>query len=119
MVRLIERAHSADPELLAGLVSACRYCGLLDASVAAHARAVDLEPKIRTSVGHTSFLQADYARVAALKAADYPYIVPLALAELGRAHEALPLVRELEQKIPTRVRDFILAARMLLEERPA
>ena len=27
-----ERAHSADPELLAGLVSTCRYCGLLDAS---------------------------------------------------------------------------------------
>ena len=31
MARLIERAHSADPELLAGLVSACRYCGLLTA----------------------------------------------------------------------------------------
>jgi DNA-binding winged helix-turn-helix (wHTH) protein len=38
MIRLIERAHTADPELLAGLVSACRYCGLLDASVAAHLR---------------------------------------------------------------------------------
>ena len=47
--RLIERAsHTADPELLAGLVSACRYCGLLDASVAAHARAIELEPKIPT-----------------------------------------------------------------------
>jgi hypothetical protein len=45
MIRLIERAHAADPELLAGLVSACRYCGLLDASFAAHDRARELEPK--------------------------------------------------------------------------
>ena len=89
MARLIERAHSADPELLAGLVSACRYCGLLDASVAAHARA-RLEPKIRTSVAHTWFLQGDHARVATIKMADYPYIVALSLAALGRGEEALP-----------------------------
>ncbi len=85
MVRLIERAHIADPELLAGLVSACRYCGLLDASVAAHTRALDLEPKIGTSVGHTWFLQADHARVATVKIADYPYIVAISLAELDAA----------------------------------
>src|SRR5262249_23222069 len=35
MVRLTERARAADPDLLAGLVTACRYCGLLDASLAA------------------------------------------------------------------------------------
>src|SRR5262249_15790497 len=85
MVRLIERAHAADPELLAGLVSACRYCGLLDPSVAAHQRARELEPKIRTSVGHTWFLQRDYARVVTVKVAEFPYIVAISLAELGRA----------------------------------
>jgi hypothetical protein len=115
MTRLVARAQCADPELLAGLVSACRYCGLLDASVGAHARAVALEPKIRTSVPHTWFLQADYARVASVKIAEFPYIVPLSLAELGRGAEALPLLRELEPKIPTRLRDFIVAARTLLE----
>ena len=119
MVRLTERAHTADPELLAGLVSTCRYCGLLDASVAAHLRALDLEPKIRTSVGHTWFLQADHARVVTVKVAEYPYIVAISLAELGRAEEALSVLRDLEPKIPTRLRDFILAARMLLEGRPA
>lgn len=118
MVRLTERAHTAAPELLAGLVSACRYCGLLDASVAAHARAVDLEPKIRTSVGHTWFLQADYARVATVKAVEFPYIVAISLAELGRAREALSTLREVEPKIPTRLLDFILAARTLLEGHP-
>jgi DNA-binding winged helix-turn-helix (wHTH) protein/tetratricopeptide (TPR) repeat protein len=119
MVRLIERAHTADPELLAGLVSACRYCGLLDASVAAHQRALDLDPKIRTSVAHTWFLQADHARVVTVKIAQFPYIVAMSLAELGRGAEALPLLRELEQKIPTRLGDFIVAARTLLEGNPA
>lgn len=115
MVRLVERAHTADPELLAGLVSACRYCGLLDASVAAHAGARDLEPTFHTSVGHTWFLQADYARVATVKIAEFPYIVAISLAELGRAEEAVLLLRALESKVPTRLRDFIVAARTLLE----
>jgi DNA-binding winged helix-turn-helix (wHTH) protein/tetratricopeptide (TPR) repeat protein len=115
MVRLLERAHAADPELLAGLVSTCRYCGLLDASVAAHARALSLEPKIRTSVGHTWFLQADHARVVTLKIADYPYIVAISHAELGRSNDVLPLVRELEQKLPGRLRDFVGMARTMLE----
>jgi tetratricopeptide (TPR) repeat protein len=115
MVRLIERAHTADPELLAGLVSACRYCGLLDASVAAHVSALALEPKIRTSVGHTWFLQADHTRVAKVAITEYPYIVAISLAELGRGEEVLPVLRELEQKAPTRLRDFIVAARTLLE----
>ena len=115
MVRLVERAHTADPELLAGLVSACRYCGLLDASVAAHSRALELEPKIRTSVGHTWFLQADHARVATATIADYPYIVAISLAELGRTNEVLPVLRELEHTLPGRLRDFVIAARTLLE----
>ncbi len=119
MGRLIERADTADPELLAGLVSACRYCGLLDASVAAHARARELEPKIRTSVGHTWFLQGDHARVATLKIADYPYIVAISLAEQGRGKEVLPALLELEPRLPVRLRDFVVAARTLLENHPA
>ena len=115
MARLIERTHTADPELLAGLVSACRYCGLLDASAAAHVRAIDLEPKMRTSVGHTWFLQADYARVATLRIADFPYIVAISQAELGRSHEALAALLELEHKLPGRLRDFASVARTLLQ----
>jgi len=115
MVRLLERAHSADAELFAGLVSACRYCGLMEASAAAHARALGLEPKIATSVAHTWFLQGDHMRVAALKLAELPYLVALSLAELGRGSEALPALREIETKIPTRRRDFVVAGRLLLE----
>jgi DNA-binding winged helix-turn-helix (wHTH) protein/tetratricopeptide (TPR) repeat protein len=115
MARLVERARTADPELFAGLVTTCRYCGLLEASVAAHERAASLEPKLRTSVPHTWYLQGDYARVAMIKPGEFPYIVPLSMAELGRREEALGVLREIEQKIPTRVREMISAARLLLE----
>ena len=48
-----------------------------------------------------------------------PHIVPLSLAALGRRDEVLPVLRELEQTTRTRIRDFIIAARTLLEGNPA
>ena len=54
MVRLLGRVRgcSSDPELYAGLVHACRYVGLLDASIAAYRRATRwirrFEPASRT-----------------------------------------------------------------------
>jgi TolB-like protein len=119
MARLVERAHSTDPELFAGLVTTCRYCGLLDASAAAHERAVSLEPKLRTSVVHTWAFQGAHDRVISFKPAEFPYLVALSLAELGRGAEALAALRELEPKIPTRVRDLVTAARFLLEGKSA
>jgi TolB-like protein len=115
MTRLLVRGSGADPDVLAGLVMACRYCGLLEASAAAHARARALEPNIRTSVSHTWFLQGDHVRVAALGLAGYPYIVALSMAELGCGAEAIPVLRELEPKVPARIRDFMVAARTWLE----
>src|SRR5262249_55543144 len=67
MVRLVRRAatRGSDPELFAALVPACRYCGLLQHSLAAYERAVRLDPNIRTSVQHTFFMIGDYLRSAA------------------------------------------------------
>jgi DNA-binding winged helix-turn-helix (wHTH) protein len=116
MNRLIPRVLVApDPEVFAGLISPLCYCGLLDASVAAHQRAIVLEPKIRTSVPHTWFLQGDYQRTSAMKVEDNPYIVALAMAEVGRRHEAVPQLRALEARVKTRIGDFAAAARTLLE----
>jgi len=115
MVRLLKRATAADPELFAGLVSTCRYCGLLEASVSADAHARRLEPRVLTSVPHTWFLQADHARLVKVKVEDCPYIVALALAALGRPGEAIAAMRELEGKTQTRLREFMIAARTLLE----
>lgn len=115
MARLLGRGRSADSEIFAGLVSACRYCGLLDASLAADVLARRLESRIRTSVPHTWFLQRDYERVAQTRLHENPYIVALALGALGREQEAIDGVRELEKTTWTRMRDFMVAVRTLLE----
>jgi DNA-binding winged helix-turn-helix (wHTH) protein/tetratricopeptide (TPR) repeat protein len=116
MTRLLPRAHdAADPEIFAALISPLRYCGLFEASAAAYARAVALEANIRTSVVHTWFLQRDYRRVAATRLEDNPYIVAIALMEAGRGNEAIPTLRTLEEKVKTRMRDFMIAARAMIE----
>ncbi len=115
MVRLVSRARSADPELFAGLVSTCRYCGLLEASLAADAQAHRLEPRIRTSLPHTWFLQRDHERVARTTLHENPYIVSISLGALGRQQEAISALRDLEKTTWTRMRDFMVAARTLLE----
>jgi tetratricopeptide (TPR) repeat protein len=116
MARLLPRANeAADPEIFAALISPLRYCGLLEASVAAYARAVALEPTIRTSVVHTWFLQRNHERVASTRLEDNPYIVALSLAEVGRRNEAVTALRAREERVQTRMRDFMMAARTMIE----
>jgi DNA-binding winged helix-turn-helix (wHTH) protein/tetratricopeptide (TPR) repeat protein len=95
MVRLLARAetHPNDPELFAGLVQACRFCGLLDESVAAHQRARRLDSKAVTSVAHTYFLQGDYARSLESYGATVGYYLDAAILALtGREAEAAALL---------------------------
>jgi tetratricopeptide (TPR) repeat protein len=93
MVRLLDRVRgcSSDPELYAGLVHACRYAGLLDASLAAYARATRLDPAIRTSVAHTLFMTGEFTRVIECDVDNPPYLTLLAMYMLGRQREALAL----------------------------
>jgi hypothetical protein len=65
-VRLVRRAstRSNNPDLFAALVSACRYCGLLQPSFAADERARRLDPNALTSVTHTYFMAGEYLRAA-------------------------------------------------------
>lgn len=119
MLRLIKRAKArgADPELFAGLVHACRFCGLLDASVAAHHQARRLDPGVATSVGHTYFMLGDYAQVLAEDLNATPNVRNLALAMLGREAEAVASYYALEAKLQTRYSDLLRCARALLEDR--
>ncbi len=119
MLRLIERAKArgADPELFAGLVHACRFCGLLDASVAAHHQARRLDPGVATSVGQTYFMLGDYAQVLAEDLNATPNVRNLALAMLGREAEAVASYCALEAKLQTRYSDLLRCARALLEGR--
>ena len=69
MVRLLEAAarHGNDPELFAGLVHACRYCGLFEHSIAAHDEAKRLDPNVTTSVEQTVMMTGDLDRLLSLE----------------------------------------------------
>jgi len=62
--RLLDEAsrHGNDPELFAGLVHACRYCGLYDQSVLAHLEARRLDPKIETGLAGTLMVNGTLER---------------------------------------------------------
>lgn len=68
MARLLTQAtrHGNDPELFAGLVHACRYAGLFEESLAAHAEARRLDPTIATSVLQTLMMNGDIDQLVAL-----------------------------------------------------
>jgi len=68
VIRLVAEAtrHGNDPELFAGLVHACRYCGLFDESIAAHAEARRLDPNIETSVEQTILMTGNFDRLLGL-----------------------------------------------------
>jgi serine/threonine protein kinase/tetratricopeptide (TPR) repeat protein len=60
--------HGNDPELFAGLVHACRYCGLFEQSVAAHAEARRLDPNVSTSVEQTLMMMGEVDAMLAMQA---------------------------------------------------
>ena len=123
MLRLLERAQgrAGDPELFAGLVQACRYCGLLEDSVAAHNEARRLDPEIRTSVAHSYLMLGDFTRAIETNVEDPPTLNALALQLAGRQTEAIDFLRRLaDASLPLVHRLYIKAVRALLEEdRPA
>ncbi|MGE0462287.1 MAG: protein kinase [Vicinamibacterales bacterium] len=107
LARLLGEAHrhGNDPALFAGLVHACRYCGLYGASLAAHAEARRLDPHAATSIGETLLMAGDSDRLLAMSLTDQASgtdhgnrVVALGLA--GRheeAREALADMRRVSQ----------------------
>ena len=65
MARLLDEAtrHGNDPELFAGLVHACRYCGLYEQSIAAHEEARRLDPNVPTSLEQTLLMAGEFDRL--------------------------------------------------------
>ena len=102
MVRLAHRLenHREDPETLAGLVQAFRYCGLLEESLAAHEDAVCLDPTIRTSVAHTHFARGEFSRVFETYTDALYYLDAAAWAALGARDRAAQLLRERLKRAP-------------------
>ena len=91
MQRLLERARSrsADAELFAGLVQACRYAGLERPAITAHEHARRIDPQIRTAVAHAYFAIGDYEKVIETDQEDPPIVTGLAIELLGRRDEAI------------------------------
>jgi TolB-like protein len=104
VVRLLNAAnrHGNDPELFAGLVHACRYCGLYAESIAAHAEARRLDPNIPTSLEQTLLMAGDIERLLAVQV---PSIVAggdkgirvIGLGLAGRYDEARDALLEMRQ----------------------
>ena len=103
MVRLLGQAtrHGNDPELFAGLVHACRYCGLFEESLAAHAEARRLDPNVPTSLDQTLLLAGDIDQLLAVipppviaGADDVIRVIGLGLA--GRRDDARARLRSIE-----------------------
>ena len=118
MLRLLRYAHerTGDPELFAGLVQACRYCGLLDASVAAYENARRLDPQIRTSAAHAYFALGDYAGTIASDVEQPPMLTIYSLAATGRTEEGLALLRQVDATaLPKLLRFYLNGLRCMLE----
>ena len=116
--RLLKRLRSSktDPELLAGLTHASRYCGLLQASLEAHRQARRLDPNILTTVSHTYFAMGDYQGALEASGPDFGYFTALRVAMLGRVEEAIAILKEKEHTVSERIGGvFMSALRKLLE----
>ena len=98
MLRLLDVAsrHRADPEIFAGLVHACRYCGLLDASIAAYEKGYRLDPNIRTSVCHSYWFSGQLERaVETDSSVDAPFMKLLAEIRHGKIDQVLGVLTAL------------------------
>ena len=102
MVRLLTRARSrrADPELYAGLVTTCRYGGLLDESIAAHACARAADPSTRTSVSFAHYFKGDYQCAIETDDSSPPFATMLSRMRMGEDAVVIDFLRKLEESNP-------------------
>jgi tetratricopeptide (TPR) repeat protein len=119
LARLLKHARRAptNPDLLAGLVLACRFCGLLDASLEADRRARRLDPALATSVAYTHWMRGDYEAAMLADDEDMRWIHHYSLPMLGRIDEAIASCRQIEARTPRQLElDMLISTRAALEK---
>jgi tetratricopeptide (TPR) repeat protein len=112
MVRLLAQVRRAptDADLWAGLVVACRFCGLLDASLEADRKARRLDPGIRTSVAYTYWMRGEYETAFRHDDEHLGWMHCYALSLMGRKAEAIEAFRERERQSRYDVERNVLAS---------
>jgi TolB-like protein len=118
ITRLVTRAAArrGDADLRIGLVQACRFAGLLDASASAHAQARRLDPGIPSSVLHTWWAMGEYSRVLDQSERSPGPVNGLLLAALGRTREAIEVLAGEERRFANRfMSTFARMLRLALE----
>lgn len=118
MLRLLGRAETAGAQvdLYVALVHACRYCGLLEASLAADENARRLDAQVKTSVNFTHLAMGQYERAISSDAAgDLLGTRNYALATLGRGEEVLEMCRRMEPTVQGPVRALLQLQRASVE----
>jgi eukaryotic-like serine/threonine-protein kinase len=99
LARLLARARSRRPDadLFAGLVTTCRYCGLLEESVAAWEQARRVDAAVRTSVSYSFYLLGEFARAIETDLDLHSYPSLMARYRLGDREAALAGLQALER----------------------
>jgi serine/threonine protein kinase/tetratricopeptide (TPR) repeat protein len=104
-VRLLgeTKAHGNDPELFAGLVHSCRFCGLFDQAIAAHREAKRLDPNIPTSYPQTLLVTVELDQVLSLPVGSGGdgIIRVIALGFAGRREEAREELIDVRKQLRT------------------
>jgi TolB-like protein len=102
MTRLVTRARQMpnDPDLFNGLVTACRYCGLLHPSVAAAERVRQLDPAAATSVQYTYLFLGDEENAIRFDLEDTPYVKATVELHRGNAEQALQYIAAIPRSTP-------------------
>ena len=114
----LARRNPNDPEVFAGLVHACRYCGLFEASEAAHREARRLDPHISTSVVYTWWARGEMARLVdadeTTDAGDFE-LRAMALVALGREMDAVRVLTQDRGKLAPLFANVVVGFRGLIE----
>ncbi len=95
---------------------ACRFCGLLEASLAADRRARRIDPAIQTSVQYTYWALCDYQQAALHDVEDIQAVRHGALWMMGREAEALAGVREALSHAPGSLEHRIVESQLAAME---
>jgi serine/threonine protein kinase/tetratricopeptide (TPR) repeat protein len=111
LLRLLERtrAFGHDADLFAALVHVTRYCGLLDASLAAHRRVRSLDPNVPTSVAYTHWMGGDYQQASEAGRDDLSFMVVYSAIAAGRTAEAVAIIEKTAPQLRPHTREFALA----------